>query len=125
MTNGEFRGEGLTVTNFAWYDGGINRDGNGSAPVLRVPPGGQFLMKGSATRSYSTYNGNLPGHIVNQGAASWEGGTLSANFFSTFENAGSLAITAPASVAYGGFGAGRFVAIGDSSPIDEIGRAHV
>ena len=110
LTNGEFRGADLVVTNFHWLAGSVNRDTAGSSPVITVPSGGQLQLLSNGDHYLSTYVGASPGRLVNNGTGTWQNGRFLGNYSSRLENNGSLGVTDAGSFVWAGYGSGPILA---------------
>ncbi len=93
LTNGILRGGTLTVTNFAWTDGGLYANTNGDK--LIIPTNGVFNLLGAGEKSLF-YNApaTLGYGIDNLGTWNWSGSCILRGFGSTVNNNGNVNMTA-------------------------------
>lgn len=107
LTNGELRGQALTATNVWWLAGTINRDGDGSAPVLTVPAGGLLALTTTADHNLSTYDGSKPGHVRVAGTFTWANDSrILGSYGSRLELLATSTISGQATFVWAGYGNG-------------------
>jgi hypothetical protein len=94
LTNGTLRGGTLTVTNFAWTDGGLYANTNGDK--LIIPTNGVFNLLGAGEKSLFYFAPATQGYgIDNYGTWNWSGACILRGFGSTVNNYGTVLLTAP------------------------------
>jgi hypothetical protein len=99
LTNGELRGANLVVDTFNWLGGSLNSDGVGSNTVTVAS---HLAISSGTTKNLSDYVGANGRRLINQGAGSWSGATISGYHGAQMINQGTLVLTSDAGLAYAG-----------------------
>ncbi|MFN3407607.1 MAG: beta strand repeat-containing protein [Limisphaerales bacterium] len=101
LTNGEFRGANVFVTNFVWVAGPLNSE-NASQNTFTVVS--NLTIAGSGYKYFSSYTPPNARQLYNLGTATWAGTNIFGFHGGQFHNLGTLTINGDAGFVYGGVG---------------------
>ncbi len=100
LTNGTIRGANSTITNLNWLAGNLTSDGVGSN-VVTIPSGGTLNISTAGAKALFSNLGQGR-TLLNQGTATWTGGTINAYYGSLFRNEGTLTVSSDLAYAWVG-----------------------
>ncbi|HXG47914.1 MAG TPA: hypothetical protein VNO52_09835, partial [Methylomirabilota bacterium] len=101
LTNGEFRGANVFVTNFVWVAGPLNSE-NASQNTFTVVS--NLTIAGTGYKYFSSYTPPNARQLYNLGTATWVGTNIFGFHGGQFHNLGTLTISGDASFVFGGVG---------------------